>query len=149
MYETCWAHKKWNKIASDIKLIFYSSTMTMMDGPINIRVKKEPLIRFKFFREVIPCRPVNSFRRILIVSTSSDNNRIRLTGRWLTLGQMPSSWGTYIGSVCRRVCRIVKKTIRFLMCVTVHHRYNNINSQLDATIIILLITSISSTCFGR
>jgi len=26
MPETCWAHKKWNKIASDIKLVFYSST---------------------------------------------------------------------------------------------------------------------------
>ena len=26
MSETCWAHKKWNKIASDIKLVFYSST---------------------------------------------------------------------------------------------------------------------------
>jgi len=25
--ETCWAHKKWNKTASDIKLVFYSSTM--------------------------------------------------------------------------------------------------------------------------
>jgi len=24
--ETYWAHKKWNKIASDIKLVFYSST---------------------------------------------------------------------------------------------------------------------------
>jgi len=36
MPETCWAHKKWNKIASDIKLAFYSSTITMMQGPINI-----------------------------------------------------------------------------------------------------------------
>ena len=27
MSETSWAHKKWNKIASDIKLVFYSSTM--------------------------------------------------------------------------------------------------------------------------
>ena len=27
MLETCWAHKKWNKIASDIKLVFYSSTI--------------------------------------------------------------------------------------------------------------------------
>ena len=36
MSETCWAHKKWNKIASDIKLVFYSSTITMMHGPINI-----------------------------------------------------------------------------------------------------------------
>ena len=26
MSETCWAHKKWNKIASYIKLVFYSST---------------------------------------------------------------------------------------------------------------------------
>jgi len=36
MSEICWAHKKWNKIASDIKLVFYSSTITMMHGPINI-----------------------------------------------------------------------------------------------------------------
>jgi len=27
MSETCWAHKKWNKIASDMKLVFYSSTI--------------------------------------------------------------------------------------------------------------------------
>jgi len=26
MSKICWAHKKWNKIASDIKLVFYSST---------------------------------------------------------------------------------------------------------------------------
>ena len=25
MSETCWVHKKWNKILSDIKLVFYSS----------------------------------------------------------------------------------------------------------------------------
>ena len=37
MSETCWVHKKWNKIASDIKLVFYSSTITMIHGPINIR----------------------------------------------------------------------------------------------------------------
>ena len=37
MSETCWVHKKLNKIASDIKLVFYSSAITMMHGPINIR----------------------------------------------------------------------------------------------------------------
>ena len=37
MSDTCWAHKKWNKIASDIKLVFYSSAITMMHDPINIR----------------------------------------------------------------------------------------------------------------
>jgi len=29
MSETCWAHKKWNKIASDIKLTFYSLTINL------------------------------------------------------------------------------------------------------------------------
>ena len=38
MSETCWAHKKWNKIASDMKLVFYYSTITMLQGPINIRL---------------------------------------------------------------------------------------------------------------
>jgi len=38
MSATCWAHKKWNKTASDIKLVFYSSTITMMHGPINVRL---------------------------------------------------------------------------------------------------------------
>jgi hypothetical protein len=28
MSEICWAHKKWNKITSDIKLVFHSSTRT-------------------------------------------------------------------------------------------------------------------------
>jgi len=28
MSETCWARKKWNKIASDIKLFFYSSSIS-------------------------------------------------------------------------------------------------------------------------
>jgi len=30
MSETCRAHKKWHKIASDIKLVFYSSAVSMM-----------------------------------------------------------------------------------------------------------------------
>ena len=27
MSETCWAHNKWNKVASDIKLVFHSSAI--------------------------------------------------------------------------------------------------------------------------
>ena len=46
MSETCWAHKKWNKIASDIKLVFYSSTITMMHGPINISYDRIILVIF-------------------------------------------------------------------------------------------------------
>ena len=37
MSEICWAYKKWNEIVSDIKLVFHSSNITMMHGPINIR----------------------------------------------------------------------------------------------------------------
>jgi hypothetical protein len=37
MSETCGAHEKWNKIASDIKLVFYYSIITMLHSPINIR----------------------------------------------------------------------------------------------------------------
>ena len=40
MSETCWAHNNWNKITSDIKLVFHSSTIAMMHGPINIRFLK-------------------------------------------------------------------------------------------------------------
>jgi hypothetical protein len=35
MSETCWAHNKWNKIASDIKLVFHSSTTTSLSTPYN------------------------------------------------------------------------------------------------------------------
>ena len=48
MSETCWAHTKWNKIASDIKLFFYSSSITKMHGPISIRLKR----LFKFISSV-------------------------------------------------------------------------------------------------
>jgi len=37
MSETCWAHKKWNKVAGDIMLVIYSSTIRTMHGPISIR----------------------------------------------------------------------------------------------------------------
>jgi len=46
MPEIFWAHKKWNKIASDIKLVFYSSAMCLtVFVPISLviwRAKCEP-----------------------------------------------------------------------------------------------------------
>ena len=54
MSETCWAHKKWNKIASDIKLVFHSSTITMMRGPINTGFVKLYLY--------YPCGPYGLYR---------------------------------------------------------------------------------------
>jgi len=39
MPEKCSAYKKYNKIASGIRLVFYSSDIAMMHGPINIGLK--------------------------------------------------------------------------------------------------------------
>ena len=35
MSETCWARTKWNKITSDIKLVFYSSTIKVVIWTVN------------------------------------------------------------------------------------------------------------------
>ena len=48
MSETCWAHKKWKKTASDIKLVFHSSTITMTHGPINVRLTEHVLCNVNF-----------------------------------------------------------------------------------------------------
>jgi len=65
MSETCWAHKKWNKIASDIKLVFYSSTITMAQGPINTRLCRVCLfINFKTLLTRYNLRLFRSFRKI-------------------------------------------------------------------------------------
>jgi len=49
MSETCWAHKKWNKIASDIKLVFCSSA--------NIRIFSHPPQHKRMRRQRVGCLP--------------------------------------------------------------------------------------------
>jgi len=56
MSETCWAHKKWNKMASDIKLVFYSSNITMMPSPINIWFV--PLVQYSYIFKYYNLIPV-------------------------------------------------------------------------------------------
>ena len=60
MSETCWAHKRWNKIASDMKLVFNSSTITMMHGPINIRFHLQFVGTVKLFHNTQWRRPTSS-----------------------------------------------------------------------------------------
>ena len=38
MSETSWAHKKWNKIASDIKLVFISSAIVTVTYDILYKI---------------------------------------------------------------------------------------------------------------
>ena len=47
MSETCWAHNKWNKIASDIKLVFHSSTNINAFGHIKFDC---PTYQSRFFK---------------------------------------------------------------------------------------------------
>jgi len=56
MSEICWAHKEWNKIASDMKLVFHSSTITMMHGPINIRLS------YLYCISIRPCHDISHLR---------------------------------------------------------------------------------------
>ena len=64
MSETCWAHNKWNKIASDIKLVFHSSTIAMMDGPINIRRQLVFIVLFRWLSIVLDGLEPNPTRTI-------------------------------------------------------------------------------------
>jgi len=79
MSETCWAHK-WNEIASDIKLVFYSSTITTMHGPINIWLRKGIEVTLSDFR--------------------ADNVSVWQRAGWSGLLHTPG-WGTGIWSVSR------------------------------------------------
>jgi len=38
MSETCWAHKKWNKITSDISLVFYSSVFPDLEDSLDLSI---------------------------------------------------------------------------------------------------------------
>ena len=79
MSETCWAHKKWNKIASDIKLVFYSWTITMMHSPINIRLKQMLCYGVLGYDNVQSGRLLQQFRRrILLPSSGISQTTIRM-----------------------------------------------------------------------
>jgi len=57
MSETCWSHKKWNIIASDIKLVFYSSTHTRQLDTL-IPHKGSPTSTTKFCGKYDRCKYV-------------------------------------------------------------------------------------------
>ena len=65
MSETCCIHKKWNKIANDTKLVFYSSTITMMHGPISISVTS--FLARKSLTKIDWCAGTLSWRKKLTV----------------------------------------------------------------------------------
>jgi len=52
MSKTCWVHKKWNRIASDIKLVFYSSTMEYISLELGLVTRVQP---FHWKRFLVLC----------------------------------------------------------------------------------------------
>ena len=59
MSETCWAHNKWNKIASDIKLVFHSSTKhhwSLASFLWSGKVGKIYLFGYVYFNPYFQCR---------------------------------------------------------------------------------------------
>ena len=63
MSETCWVQKKWNKIASDIKLVFYSSAITMTHGPLNISRIKCRVYNCSQYSDLTDSATVNLFSK--------------------------------------------------------------------------------------
>ena len=110
MSETCWAHKKWNKIASDIKLVSHSSTITMMHDPINVRFNVKI-----FFRETKPTfntKGRNIFREDLDFLTWHDNRSILRLGGFLSTPR----WSWKLHPVLRTELSSLYKTVELSFC---------------------------------
>ena len=58
MSEICWAHKKWNKIASDIKLVFHSSTILMQSLPVTSHLLQNAFLITLFSNTLILCSSI-------------------------------------------------------------------------------------------
>ena len=58
MSKTCWAHKNWNKIASDINLVFYSSKMLIFYG--NLKHQRLHLHGCISDKGHTTCKPLNT-----------------------------------------------------------------------------------------
>jgi len=54
MSETCWAHKKWNKIASGIKLVLHSSTNPLSLPGIRNKISRS-LSHYTYWASAVPC----------------------------------------------------------------------------------------------
>ena len=78
MSETCWAHNKWNKIASDNKLVFHSSIMFVLSLDIkkNIYIKlvtqETSTVRHK--RALATTRDISRQNFICFKTFSTDNS---------------------------------------------------------------------------
>jgi len=117
--EACWAHKQWNKLSSDVKLVFYSSTSTMMHGPINIRstcivsVASITLV----CSEAI-CRYTDCYSRWYLITTGWKCSIIILliltSQSWKYVHVANSSYGTNLNFQIKGLAYIVAFCAQFL-----------------------------------
>jgi len=96
MSETCWAHKKLNKIASDIKLVFYSSATRYVRNHLNSDADVLPpktgdqstsMRRIKTFRSTTEriCRGAD--KSLARSGRKQANVSVRMT--WISIGVLP------------------------------------------------------------
>jgi len=77
MSETCWAHKKWNRIASDIKLVFHSSTSNINICSVSLYIKRKSVdmvLRKRLsnkYAELWRLFPCGNYRVIAVVSSAA------------------------------------------------------------------------------
>jgi len=92
MSETCWAHRKWNKIASDINLVFQSSTKTI--PPFVYRLTS---VACNGTVRSYPLQQIFNIRLLFLVSCSqlftyiAQNILLKSTMMCLHLDQLPGS----------------------------------------------------------
>ena len=63
MSETCWAHNNWNKITSDIKLVFHSSNIY-----IKLHVGKFSWLRISNFSRKMPVSCLNVYMSVPLIN---------------------------------------------------------------------------------
>jgi len=84
MFETCWAHKKWNKIPNDIKLVFYSwSFILLLFSCFYMKSNKKLCLSLPAYLLVSPASTTQIFLPLL--QDISHTNLIELS-RLLTFG---------------------------------------------------------------
>ena len=120
MSEICWAHKKWNKIASDIKLVFHSSTAIEIWVLCSHWNVLRILSNLKIFKEELTSRNYlfRSLSSLSSLFTSAFNLYIKFSNIW-----WPNSSNHTVAphAFCSRNSQTNERTRN---AITMHHVIN-------------------------
>jgi len=117
MSETCWAHKKWNKIASDIKLVFYSSTYFKLYN-FHITKSKHTILTIWNSKLSWQCICVRSFKMRQFNSHEHKRKRSKYLARMFYVIHIPCN-----GLITQHLTQQIKKliTVNHLSLISLLH----------------------------